>query len=158
MLGLVISLVASIAPASPAAVATCDVDSPACEVLAARDDDADGGYATPAVVDCRSPSPTFVGECDGTIYDASYRVSRSPESEEVTRALRPAARERRRAVSACDGLPPNGAELTLSDGQPLAVPRRPGSLLLDDARALEPRAVVVLASRFDDPPDRPPRV
>jgi hypothetical protein len=167
MLGLFVSLVATIAPALPASalpvtVATCDVDSPACEALAAQvdngDDDAGRDYATPAEVDCRSPLATFIGECDGTIYDASYRVSRSPDGEQqVTRALLPGKRERRRAVSACDGLPPKGGELTLSELQPLAVPATPG-LTIYPSRALEPRAVLVLASRFGDPPDRPPRV
>jgi hypothetical protein len=159
MLGLVVSLVASISPALPVTVATCDVDSPACEALVARvdDDAAARDYATPAEIDCRSPLATFIGECDGTIYDASYRVSRSPEGEQVTRTLLPGKRERRRAASACDGLPPKGGDLTLSDTPPLAVTATPG-LTLDEARALEPRAVLVLASRFSDPPERPPRV
>jgi hypothetical protein len=161
MLGLVVSLITSIVPALPVTVATCDVDSPACEALAARLDDGDAAtrdYATPAEIDCRSPLATFIDECDGTmIYDASYRASRSPESEQVTRALLPSRRERHRAVSSCDGLPPKGGELTLSDAQPLAVTATPG-LLIFEVRALEPRAVVLLASRFGDPPDRPPRV
>ncbi|MDB4981074.1 MAG: hypothetical protein JWM82_1826 [Myxococcales bacterium] len=162
MLGLIVSLVASITPALPATVATCDVDSPACEALAAlADHDAtERDYATPAEIDCRSPLATAIGECDGPIpYDASYRVSRSPEAVQLTRALLPGKRERRRAVSACDGLPPQGGELTLSDAQPLAVAHvaTPG-LTIDEARALEPREVLVLASRFGDPPERPPRV
>ncbi len=163
MLGLVVSLVASIAPALPATVATCDVDSPACEALAALADreDTDRDYATPAELDCRSALSalaTAIGECDGPIlYDASYRVSRSPESEQVTRALLPGRRERRRAISACDGLPPKGGALTGPDTQPLAITATSG-LTIDEARALEPRAVLVLASRFCDPPDRPPRV
>jgi hypothetical protein len=170
-LGIVVSsLVASLAPTG----ATCGGDPARCEpAAAAGDDDAaaqDGeGYATPAVVDCRSSStpfllsavlPALVGECDGgSVYDASYRASRSPggAETEVTRALLPATRDRRRTVATCGGLPPRGLDLTVTSPQPLAVFATP-RLVPAATRATCPPEVFSLVSRFGDPPDRPPRV
>jgi hypothetical protein len=156
MLTLVVTLVASIAPApAGAADATCD-DDKACEAPA---EDADRAYATPAVVDCREAASltAFVGECDGTIIDMWYRASRSPELAQVTRALQPASRERRRTVAACDALPPKGPTLTISSGQPVAVFATP-TLVPIAAGAVAMPETFELVSRFRDPPDRPPRV
>ena len=162
MLALVASLVVSLAPALPVPVAACGEDSPTCDAPTTGDRGGERDYATPAIVACRSSAApfdlgTFVGECEGTLYDASYRVSRSPESHEVTRALLPASRARRRAVSACDGLPPKGGDLTLPATQPLAVSET-SRLVLTATRTPWPRAQLELPSRFGDPPDRPPRV
>jgi hypothetical protein len=161
MLALVITLVASTAPAAaalPAGDATC-ADGPACEgepveLTGFRE------YATPAVIDCRSPAggAAVFGECDGTIHDASYRVSRFPD-EQRTVELRPARRDRRAHVSSsCDSLPPRGAELTLAPAQPMAVYASPTLLPLGHGRAAPPAHVFILPSRYADPPDRPPRV
>jgi hypothetical protein len=164
MLGLVITLVATVAPAPsaaalPAGDATC-ADGPACV-----DDLADQlgptEYATPAVIDCRSPAAAsaLFGECDGTIHDASYRVSRFPD-EQRTVELRAGRRDRRGGASSSslDSLPPRGVELTLAPAQPMAVFAAPTLLPLDHGRAMPPAAVFILPSRFGDPPDRPPRV
>src|SRR5579871_5978894 len=99
MLGLVISLVAATSPALPAAAA-CDDGPGSCDLapLVAAAPEGPREYATPAVIDCRSPvaSPIFlefVGECVGP-HDASYRVSRDPEGENSP-SLSPAPRDRR---------------------------------------------------------------
>jgi hypothetical protein len=164
MLGLVLTLVVSATPASPATGETC-VDGPFCEALTPTpaDDAAEARiYATPAVIDCRSPRgplllATLVGECDGTPRDASYLVSRSPDGEQRTLALRPARHGRRSHVAACDGLPPQGGDLPLSDAQPLAVYATVSDVRVP-CRVRDGRVVFRLPSRFRDPPDKPPRV
>jgi hypothetical protein len=136
MLGLVMSLVAALAPALPAAdVAAACVEGPAsCDLapveLAPLIEERT--YATPAVIDCRSPVvpfvlSTLVGECTGTPHDASYRASRYPESED-SQSVAPANGERRAAV------------------------------VHAPARARTQHDTFQLPSRFGDPPDRPPRV
>jgi hypothetical protein len=158
MLGLVITLVAAAAaPALPGQVqvvdATC-ADGPACEGEVAPVE-----YATPAVIDCRSPlgASALFGECDGTPHDASYRVSRFSDGEQRTVELRPGRRDRRGGVAACNSLPPRSLELTLTPAQPAAMYASPTAVLLDQVRASPPDAVFHLPSRFVDPPDRPPR-
>ncbi|HVZ72571.1 MAG TPA: hypothetical protein VHJ20_09365 [Polyangia bacterium] len=165
MLVLVATLLASIAPA-PAA---CGDDGVTCEAVVPAPPAEAVDYATPAVVDCRSPAAplalaafvdTFVGECDGPspAYDASYRASRSPDLQEVTRALRPAAaRERQRALSTCGGLPPKGVDFTSADARPVALGAGT-RLVLTWSAAPAFAAAVELPARFGDPPDRPPRV
>ena len=164
MLGLVISLVA--AAVLPGAAATCAEGADSCELAAAPVvAHEEKTYATPAVIDCGSPAvpmvlSTMVGECDGTPYDASYWVSRDPQSERATPALAPAARERRAtggATSTWDGLPQKAPGLTISDVPPIAVFATPAHVhTATDACA--PRDTFLLPSRFGDPPDRPPRV
>jgi hypothetical protein len=169
MLGLVISLVA--ASVLPGAAATCAEGADSCELAAAavvahEDGHEERTYATPAVIDCDSPAvpmvlSTLVGECDGTPYDASYWVSRDPQSERATPVLAPAGRERRAGVatstSTWDGLPQKAPGLTISDVQPIALFATPAIMpVATDARA--PRDTFLLPSRFGDPPDRPPRV
>ncbi|HVX95209.1 MAG TPA: hypothetical protein VHK47_09900 [Polyangia bacterium] len=176
MLGLVITLVAATAPALPAAasMATCGDGPDSCElgsaVIATPEALVDEppavappAFATPAVIDCRSPVvpavlSTLVGECIGTpqIHDASYRVSRLPESED-SQSLTPAGHVRRGAGTACDGLPQDAPRLTLSHVQPLALYARPVFVSVAKATAA-PMERFVFASRSTDPPDRPPRV
>jgi hypothetical protein len=163
MLALVISLIASAAPVLPGAAATCAEGADSCELAAAPVvAHEERTYATPAVIDCGSPAvpmvlSTMVGECDGTPYDASYWVSRDPQSESATPSLAPAARERRTGVAAWDGVPPKAPGLTVSDAQPIAVFATPAHVhTATDACA--PRDTFLLPSRFGDPPDRPPRV
>jgi hypothetical protein len=160
MLGLVITLVASVSPALPAADVTC-VEGPFCDGVPLAADE-ERTYATPAVIDCRSPLmplglSNLWGECDGTPYDASYRISHWSDGEQRTLVLRAARRDRRSGVTACDGLPPRGAALTLSDAQPVAL-FASAVLVQAETCALYPSDVVHLPSRFGDPPDRPPRV
>jgi hypothetical protein len=158
MLGLVMSLVAVAAPALPAAsaVAACAEGPDRCELAPLVPQE----YATPAVIDCRSAIvplvlSTLVGECDGTPRDASYRVSRYPESED-SESVEPATRERHGGVASCDGLPQKAPALPLSQAQPLAVFATPFVVhVATDVRA--PRETFQLSSRFVDPPDRPPR-
>jgi hypothetical protein len=167
MLGLVISLIAAVASAPPGASATCAEGADSCELAAAtvvahEDGREERTYATPAVIDCGSPAvpmvlSTMVGECDGTPYDASYWVSRDPQSESATPSLAPAARERRTGVAAWNRVPPKAPGLAVSDAQPIAVFATPAIVhVAPDARA--PRDTFQLPSRFGDPPDRPPRV
>jgi hypothetical protein len=168
MLGLVLTLVAATAPASPAAgvaaTATAGVEcaeGPTSCDLAPAPPAEPAEYATLAVIDCRSPVvplvlSTLVGECTGMPMDASYRASRYPESED-SQSLSPGTRERRGGVASCDGLPQKPPAPPLSDAQPLAVYEVPSVLhLATDVRA--PRPSFYLPSRFGDPPDRPPRV
>jgi hypothetical protein len=165
MLGLVISLIVATAPALQGAAAACAEDADSCDFAAAPVvAHEEKIYATPAVIDCDSPAvpmvlSTMVGECDGTPYDASYWVSRDPQSERATPVLAPAPRERRGAVttSTWDGLPQKAPGLTISDVQPIAVFATPLVVpAMTDARP--PRDTFSLPSRFGDPPDRPPRV
>jgi hypothetical protein len=164
MLGLVMSLVAAAAPALPAAdVAACAEGPASCDLapveLAPRVEERT--YATPAVIDCRSPVvplvlSTLVGECTGTPRDASYRASRYPESED-SQSVTPANGERRAGLLACDGLPQKVPALPLSHAQPLAVFATP-AVVHAPPRARPPNDTFQLPSRFGDPPDRPPRV
>jgi hypothetical protein len=163
MLGLVISIVTAAAPALPGAGVTCAEGADACElaplVVAPREERT---YATPAVIDCRSPVvplvlSALVGECDGTPYDASYWVSRDPDSESATAALAPASREHRGGVASCDGLPQRLPGLALSEAHPIAMFATPVVVhVAIDVRACDD--AFQLPSRFGDPPDRPPRV
>jgi hypothetical protein len=180
MLGLVISLAAVLsAPAPPAlaaqqAPAPLVADAVACgEGPASCDLGQAAGpafprpvdYATPAVIDCRSdispilPIVQFVlaglVECEGP-HDASYRVSRYPESEN-TESLSPGAPQARGRVASCDGLPQKEPSLPLSDAQPLALFATP-TLIHASTAIREGREIWKIPSRFGDPPDRPPRV
>lgn len=163
MLGFVVSLVAAAAPALAGAGATCAERTETCDLASlVVVQHEERTYATPAVIDCGSPVvplvlSTLVGECDGTPYDASYWVSRYPESESTTAALAPATHDHHGRATSCDGLPQKAPGLTLSDTQPLAVFATPVVVhAAVDADA--PRAAFQLPSRFGDPPDRPPRV
>jgi hypothetical protein len=168
MLGLVITLVAATAPALPAATstATCGDGPDSCELGSAAIGQQEAPappFATPAVIDCRSPIvpavlSTLVGECIGTpqIHDASYRVSRLPESED-SQTLTPAGHARRSAGTACDGLPQDTPRLTLSHVQPIALYAKPVFVSIAKATPA-PMERFVFASRSTDPPDRPPRV
>jgi hypothetical protein len=166
MLGLVISILTAAAPALPGAGVTCAEGADACElaplVMAPREEREEWTYATPAVIDCSSPVvplvlSALVGECDGTPHDASYWVSRDPESESSTAALAPASREHRGVVTSCDGLPQRIPGLALSEAQPIAVFATPVVVhVAVDVRVFDD--AFRLPSRFGDPPDRPPRV
>jgi hypothetical protein len=154
------SLVAAAAPAPPAQALACAEGPASCD-LAPLVRAEPQEYATPAVIDCRSPVvplvlSTLVGECTGMPLDASYRASRYPESED-SQSVSHASRERREGVAACDGLPQKAPTLPLSDAQPLAVFATPAVVHVSTpARAA--RHPFLLPTRFGDPPDRPPRV
>ena len=173
MLALVMSLIAATAPALPAASATCDDGPDSCELAPLEaaapmhdTEQSQAAYATPAVIDCRSPVvplvlSTLVGECIGTPqpqpHDASYRASRYPESED-SQSLTPATtRERRGGVASCDGLPQNAPALTVPYVHPIALFATPVVVHVATARRA-PTDTFELPSRFRDPPDRPPRV
>jgi hypothetical protein len=162
MLGLVMTLVSAAVPVVPAAGMTC-VEGPAsCDLapLVLAEPRQREELATPTVIDCQSPVvpialSTLVGECIDTIYDASYRVSRDPDSER-SQSLSP-GRDRRRVGVACDGLPQRLPGLPLSDAQPVALFATPGERLVAVTKR-EPAPAPSLPARFLDPPDRPPRV
>jgi hypothetical protein len=169
MLALVASLLVS-TPAFPSASVTCPEGPASCDgavvaMLAlaptAPTDEVPRRYATPAVIDCRAPIrvtvlQTLVGECVGMPRDASYRVSRYPESEQSGGTLAPLGRERRPSSAACDGVPRDGGDLTVSAGQPLAQYARPGLLLAaEDAPPFEDSFRLPVRTR--DRLDRPPR-
>jgi len=171
MLGLVISLITSAMPAVPLAALTCTDGATSCDASVAAVSSAPAPadvpeaprvYATPAVIDCRAPVvptvlQTLVGECDGMPRDASYRVSRYPESE-IDRGSMTPARPGRDAtqLTSCNGLPPAGGDLTISTLQPIALYAAPA--LVDEGRdAAEPGDDLHLPHRAPDRLDRPPR-
>jgi hypothetical protein len=174
MLGLVMSAVFSVVPAllaGPGAIpggtaaAFCDpAPSVACIPAPADADeaaDADGPrYATEAVIDCPTPALAVVGECDGTIHDASYRASRDPESERLPGSLRPARRDRGPAGlrAACAGVPVDARDGVTSPNptQPLALFAVPGLQTSTSSRfTFDPPAA--LPTRRIRPLERPPR-
>jgi hypothetical protein len=173
MLGLVFSLVVSAAPALPATtpalpaaetLAACGDGPTSCDLgpVARHERPRPEDYATPAVIDCRSPilpvAPFVLAglvECEGP-HDASYRVSRFPESENSA-SLSPGARQEPRGVASCDGLPQKAPSLAPSDAQPLALFATPAVVHVAPATPQD-REVWKIPSRFGDPPDRPPRV
>src|SRR5215471_8244168 len=119
MLGLVVTLLASAVPAQPPASLTCAEGPASCDAptgslwTPAPAPAPEAGprlYATPAVIDCRVTAvpavlQTLVGECDGIPRDASYRVSRYPESEDRGVAITPVRQTREaRKVASCDGV------------------------------------------------------
>lgn len=172
MLGLVISIalaVPSALPTGSAAAFTCDLDgdsgSPAaCDPAPTSDreePDTDGPqYATEAVIDCPTPALAVIGECDGTVHDASYRASRDPESERLPGSLRPAKRDRSAAGmrAACAGVPVDSRDGASSPNptQPLALFAVPGSQTFTSSR-LSFDSPPALPSRGIRPLERPPR-
>lgn len=182
MFGLVISVVLSVSfsavPAlagaqaafpSGSAAGFCDSaanlgPSAACAPAPTADGEApdtDGPqYATLAVIDCPTPALAVIGECDGTVRDASYRASRDPESERVPGSLRPARRDRNSASvrAACAGVPVDthdGASGP-SPTQPLALFAVPSLQTFASSRfSLDSPAA--LSTRGIRPLERPPR-
>jgi hypothetical protein len=170
MIGLLLSLFVSLT-APPSASVTCPEWPASCDAAAVgMAADADSGesvvadaprYATPAVIDCRTtvvPAvlATLVGECDGMPRDASYRVSRYPESEQSGGTLTPATPRERRHVTSCDGVPADGGDLTVSPAQPAALYASP-PFVLAAGRAAPPGLSLTLPFRTRDRLDRPPR-
>ena len=179
MLGLVISLVFSTVPALVAVPGafpsgsamgfTCDPardvgPSAACDPAPAGDrdaPDADGPqYASEAVVDCPTPALAVIGECDGTVRDASYRASRDPESERLPGSLRPARRDRGSPGmrAACAGVPVDARDGASSPSptQPLALFAVPGLQTFPSSR-FSFDSPAALTSRGIRPLERPPR-
>ena len=131
-------------------------------------------YATPAEVDCPAPGtpvtarsrvaasafdlPASFEGCSLPVLDFHYRISRSPESERPTGALRPQrARRPTHAESVCTGLPPErGTPLSTSTLPPVAVYTLL-ALTPPDVRTqvMGPRART--SFRVLEPLDRPPR-
>ena len=150
--------------------------SPACEPAIIDLGEAPLGespveYATPAEVDCPAPATargygvasafdrpsTFEG-CSPPVLDCHYRISRSPESERPTGALRPQrARRTTHADAVCTGLPPeHGTPLSARTLQPVAVyallPLAPPTVR---AHVIGPEGRA--SFRVLEPLDRPPR-
>jgi hypothetical protein len=163
MLGLVISLVASGAPALPVAGAAsmCGDEPGRCEVAEVMLAPAERTYATPAVIDCRRANvpavlAILVGECDGTPRDASYRASRYPDSEQVTTTVVPGNHDRRSGPATCQGVPPKHGDLTRTSVPVLVLFATP-SLLPPVSDAPPPPQVLRRSTRSLDPLERPPR-
>ncbi|HEY5089617.1 MAG TPA: hypothetical protein VIK30_06590 [Polyangia bacterium] len=171
MLGLVLSLVVSAAPAMPSASVTCpdwpaSCDGAAVEIATgaqgnddASDDTGPRDYATPAEIDCPTPGdgPIASGECDEAPLDLWYRVSRSPDSEQPNGAIAPPAHRARagRGVS-CGSGPADPAHLAPPDVQPVALFALPG-LVPASVRGRFLAGTQPLPLRTLTPPDRPPR-
>jgi hypothetical protein len=169
MLGLVLSLVVSVASAMPSAGVTCPDEPETCDGSsvavgaspgAGTDlDDGPRDYATPAEVDCPMPGdgPIASSECDNVPLDLWYRVSRSPDSERPNGALVPTPRRARAGHgSSCGGSPADPGRLAAPDVQALAIFALPG-LLPGGARGHRLAGPLAPPSRTLTPPDRPPR-
>ena len=150
----------------------CLLGGPACEAPVMNDEPA--VYATPAQVNCPAPgalaqpaggeASTFElraasGDCSPPALVFHYRVSRLPESERPTGALRPQRpRRNSRPVAACTGLPPeHGLMLSSLSSQPIAM-YATCNLSPPPARAARFEAIDQGTMRTLDPLDRPPRV
>ena len=131
----------------------------------------DGDYATPAEIVCLTISAAHTkqragsgdlawlsGDCESTVLDLRYRVSRFPDSERPSGAFRSElARRSVRSASAATGLPPDTGALVLASVQPMAL-YASHDLIPPSARTMPPHAGTSVATRALDPPDRPPRV
>jgi hypothetical protein len=160
MFGVILALVLS-QSTIPSASVTCPDEPASCDaaavlVVEAR---APREYATPAEVDCEGPAADGAAEelataCDEVSLDFWYRVSRLPDGE--TGSLVPVRHGRNRIGSSC-GVPPERAQVSVPQMQPLAlfaVPTLMPALAQAERRpeALRPPARILA------PPDRPPRV
>jgi len=148
----------------------CLPGGPACEAPAATDEFAE--YATPAEVNCPSvdlradrADTTHTFDVRGVSWDCSpptlvfhYRMSRLPESERSSGALRPQRGHRNtRPIASCTGLPPErGIPLSASTTQPIAM--YAGFALIPPPERLAVFESIVLGpTRVLEPLDRPPR-
>jgi len=135
-------------------------------------------YATPAEVDCRAvilinnrgtdsggrgfgratDRLPLSGDCEPAPLDLRYRVSRFPDSERPSGALR-SERSRRAVGSApvATGLPPESGTVPTTAAQPMAL-YAAHDLAPPAVRDLDIQAPTPLDTRGLDPPDRPPRV
>jgi hypothetical protein len=171
MLGLVLSLVVSAAPAMPSAAVTCpdwpaSCDGAAVAIASGAQGNADAGddagprdYATPAEIDCPTPGdgPIASGECDEAPLDLWYRVSRSPDSEQPNGAIAPPAhRARAGHGDSCGSGPADPGHLAPPDVQPVALFALPG-LVPASVRGRFLVGAQPLPLRTPTPPDRPPR-
>jgi hypothetical protein len=132
-------------------------------------DDLDATYATPAEIDCRAVTQSrgparlsdrlfLSGDCERTIPDLRYRVSRPADSERSSGAFR-SDRGRRsvRSAPTATGVPSDaGAPLTASI-QPMAL-YAGYDLIPPLTSATIPETGTRVATRAMDPPDRPPRI
>ena len=175
MVALLVSC-ASLIGSAPAGAAIlvpddlCALGGPAC--AAPEEAGTLREYATPVEVDCpaaadarRAPRVASAfglepvgGDCSPPSLDFHYRVSRSPESERPSGALRP-QRNRRNAhpTAACTGLPPErGTPISTGTIQPIAV-YAVLALLPPSARSLRFEGRFRAPVRALEPLDRPPR-
>jgi hypothetical protein len=131
--------------------------------------DGDATYATPAEIDCRAmiqpgvPAHLNVrlllsGDCETTVPDLRYRVSRWADSELSSGAFR-SDRTRRtvRTAPAATGVP-NDAGLSLSASVPPMALYASHRLLPPTAGDPVLEAGAIATTRALDPPDRPPRI
>lgn len=150
----------------------CLPGGPACEAPASTDEPAE--YATPAEVNCpsvdlRDPGVASVGapafDVRAVSWDCSppnllfhYRVSRVPETERPSGALRPErGRVKARPVASCTGLPPeHGAPLSVAAAQPIAI-YATLTLIPPPVRVAGFPSMVQGPTRVLEPLDRPPR-
>jgi hypothetical protein len=132
-------------------------------------DDQDATYATPAEIDCRpmiqpdAPIRLNVrlllsGDCEPTVPDLRYRVSRSADSERSSGAFRSdRARRSVRAAPVATGVPTDAGLPLTASVQPMAL-YASHDLIPPIAGTTVPEAGTLVATRALDPPDRPPRI
>jgi hypothetical protein len=148
----------------------CLPGGPACEAPVAGEP---AEYANPVEVNCPSmdarptnaaPADAFdirmaFGDCSPPNLLFHYRVSRLPESERPSGALRPQrGRHNARPVASCTGLPPeHGAPLSVAAAQPLAM-YAGFTLIPPPVHQAGFESVQQGSTRVVEPLDRPPRV
>jgi hypothetical protein len=176
MIGAVISYLALAAGAAGGDPADeiCAAALAACEPQAAIARVADApaaDYATPAKVVCAAldlargrggradGGQAAAWACDQVVLDMWYRMSRTPDSERYSGGLLPSGAPRPRGPSAACGAPPEKTRAPVTSGvglQPLAIFAVP-ALAPSSGRSLSIELDAEMATRADDPPERPPR-
>jgi hypothetical protein len=165
MVGVILALVLS-QSAVPSASVTCPDEPASCDSAAVGADllaaQAQGprDYATPAEIDCEDPDAGLAKEalataCDEVSLDFWYRVSRLPDGE--SGSLVPLRHQRGSRVISSAGVPPERAQLSVPQMQPLALFAVP-TLLPIEAQADRSAEALFLPARALAPPDRPPRI
>jgi hypothetical protein len=167
MVGVILALVLS-QSTIPSASVTCPDEPASCDgaaigaALLAAQAPGPRDYATPAEIDCEDPAldaalakEDLATACDEVSLDFWYRVSRLPDGE--SSSLVPLRHQRgSRAMSSC-GVPPERAQISAPQNQPLALFAVP-TLLPIEAQADWSTEALFLPARALAPPDRPPRV
>jgi len=167
MVGVILALVIS-QSAVPSASVTCPDEPASCDsadvgaALLAAQAQGPRDYATPAEIDCEDPSldvgvakEALATACDEVSLDFWYRVSRLPDGE--SGSLVPLRHQRGSRVTSSAGAPPERAQLSVPQMQPLALFAVP-TLLPIEAQADRSAEALFLPARALAPPDRPPRI
>jgi len=168
MVGVILALVIS-QSAVPSASVTCPDEPASCDsaavgaALLAAQAEGPRDYATPAEIDCEDPTvdvglakEALATACDEVSLDFWYRVSRLPDGE--SGSLVPLRHQRGSRVTSSAGAPPERAQLSVPQTQPLALFAAVPTLLPIEAQTDWSAEALLLPARALAPPDRPPRI